>query len=487
MENYNSILPILVPLSALCAVPFIILFREYKYIKETISIFSAITMFSLVNLIFCEYLSERVLFFELIKITPTISISFRTDNSAILFAMISSFLWIITTFYSIGYLRGLKEKKETSFYVYFALTLFATSALAFSANLITTFIFYELITLFTYPLVTHKGTEEAKKAGRKYLAYLLGTSLFFFLSAIIITYGLTNNLNYSESGVFSNISDKKILLLILLLFIFGVGKSAIMPIHSWLPTAMVAPTPVSALLHAVAVVKAGVFVLYRVLNFIFTQDILISIKGNYILITVASVTIIFSSLIALRQDNLKLRLAYSTISQLSYIILGFSLVNKYALMAGLTHLLMHAFGKITLFFCAGAIYVKTHITEISKLDGIGKKMPITMFAFTLGSLSMIGIPGLGGFISKFYLMQGIAYSGFYPIFIVLAISTLLNCAYFMPIVYSAFFGKNSHIDENHYKTNKKYVSFMEIPLLITALITCALFLSFKYFANLIGG
>lgn len=487
MENYNSILPILVPLSALCAVPFIILFREYKNVKEIISIFSALTMFYIVNLIFYEFLSERVLFFELIKITPTISISFRTDNAAILFAMISSFLWILTTFYSIGYLRGLKEKKETTFYVYFALTLFATSALAFSANLITTFIFYELITLFTYPLVTHKGTEEAKKAGRKYLAYLLGTSLLFFLFAIIITYGLTNNLSYSEKGIFSNISDKKILLLILLFFIFGIGKTAIMPIHSWLPTAMVAPTPVSALLHAVAVVKAGVFVLYRVLNFIFTPDILISINGHYILITIASITIIFSSLIALRQDNLKLRLAYSTISHLSYIVLGFSLVNKYALMAGLTHLLMHAFGKITLFFCAGAIYVKTHITEISKIEGIGKKMPITMFAFTLGSLSMIGIPGFGGFISKFYLVEGIANSGFYPIFIVLAISTLLNSAYFMPIVFSAFFGKSSQNNENHYKTDKKYVYLMEIPLLITALITFALFFGFNHLTSLIGG
>ncbi len=488
METYSSILPVLVPFLALIITPFMVIFKDYKNVKEGLSIIAAFGMFILVLKMAQEYLSERILFFELIKITPTIALSFKTDTSSILFAGVASFLWIITTIYSIGYLRGLKDKKETSFYTFFALTLFATTALAFSANLVTTFIFYELITLFTYPLVTHKGSEETKRAGRKYLVYLLGTSLLFFMTAIILTQGISGNNYYNSNGLFNNYQNEKILIVIFLLFLFGVSKTAIMPMHSWLPNAMVAPTPVSALLHAVAVVKAGVFVLYRITNYIFTPEILITINGHYILMFVSSVTIVFSSMIALKQDNLKLRLAYSTISQLSYIVLGLSLVNKYALTSALTHLVMHAFGKITLFFCAGAIYVKTHISEISKLDGIGKRMPITMIAFTFGSLSMIGMPGFGGFISKFLLMKGIANSNCYFLFTILAISTLLNASYFMPIVYAAFFKNESpKPTKNIDKVDGQYIYFMELSLLITGLITIALFFSYDYLTTFVGG
>lgn len=486
MENYNSYLPFLVSLTALLAVPFILIFREHRNIREGISIFSSSIMFGLVLLILNEYLSGRILTFELIGITPTVVIAFKADNGAILFALVASFLWIVTTFYSIGYLRGLGEKKETSFFVYFALTLSATTALAFSANLITTFIFYELITLFTYPLVTYKKTEESKRAGRKYFAYLLGTSLLFFLSGLVLTHGLKGDLTYNISGIFDGSEKKWLLSLILLLYVFGVAKAALMPFHGWLPAAMVAPIPVSALLHAVAVVKAGVFVLYRILNYVFTPEILFSIKGHYILLGLASITIVFSSLIALKQDNLKLRLAYSTVSQLSYIIIGFSLLNKVAIMGGLTHLLMHAFGKITLFFCAGAIYVTTHITEISKLNGIGKKMPLTMAAFAFGSLSMVGIPGFGGFISKFYLLEGVSQSKYYLIYIVFGLSTLLNAAYFLPIVYSAFFKEQKEKDK-YKKERVESNLFMVIPLLITGFITIVLFFGFESFIKLLGG
>lgn len=487
MQNYNSLLPVIVPFIALIATPFMIIFKDHKYVKEIISLLSAFLMFYLVLEIGQEYLLERTFYIDLIRITPTITISFRTDSASILFAGIASFLWFVTTFYSIGYLKGLNDKRETSFYVFFALTLFATTALAFSANLVTTFIFYELITLFTYPLVIHKGTEDTKKAGRKYLAYLVGTSILFFLTAIVLTQIIAGNTYYNIDGVFKNTGDKKTLLIVLVLFIFGVAKTAIMPIHSWLPNAMVAPTPVSALLHAVAVVKAGVFVMYRILNFIFTSEVLISIKGHYILMVLASITIVFASLIALRQDNLKLRLAYSTISQLSYIILGLSILNEFAMKAALSHLIIHAFGKITLFFCAGAIYVKTHITEISELEGIGKKMPITMLAFTLGSLSMIGIPGFGGFISKFLLMKGIAHSGYYFLFAILGISTLLNAYYFMPIVYSAFFKDYKWVSEKLHIVNEKYSLFMEIPLFITGIMTLIIFLTFSKILVFLGG
>lgn len=481
----NNLYLILVPLTALICALFVYLFRKIKYFKETISVLFSILMFIFVLVVGSEVLEGKFIFYELISLSPTLTINFKADRPAILFAFIASFLWIITNFYSIGYLKGTGDKKETSFYFFFALTLFATTALAFSGNLITTFFFYELITIFTYPLVTHKGTEMAISAGRKYFAYLIGLSLMFFLTAILLTYGIKTDLNFNPNGIFTGEEDSKILFLILILFFFGIGKTAVMPFHNWLPTAMIAPTPVSALLHAVAVVKAGVFTLYRILNYVFTPEVIMNFNGHYVLIILSSTTIIFASLIALKQNNLKLRLAYSTISQLSYIVLGFSILNKYSISGGLMHLFMHAFGKITLFFCAGAIYVATHKTEISELDGIGKKMPVTMTAFTIGSLSMIGIPGFGGFVSKFYLMQGVADSGMNWIFFIFGLSTILNASYFMPVVYSAFFKKDKDDNGNVRNSYLEVSPFLLIPLFITAILTILFFFYSDFIINLI--
>ncbi len=484
MDNMDKILPLLIPAVPLIATPLIYFARKQKNIRDIISLTASVVMFLLVLMGLNNFYSEKEVFtVDLIDITPTISIQFRVDGGAILFSFIASFLWVITTIYSIGYMRGLNEKKQATFFTFFALTLFATQSLAYSGNLITTFIFYELITFFTYPLVIHKGTEEAKIAGRKYFAYLIGTSLLFFLTAVVLTLHLKGHAVYKETGIFDGSEEKRLLLIIFLLFIFGIAKAAMMPLHGWLPAAMVAPTPVSALLHAVAVVKAGVFVIYRVFNYVFTPEIIIMFKGQYITLFFSSFTVVVSSLIALRQDNLKLRLAYSTISQLSYMIFGFSLLNKFAVTGSLYHLLMHAFGKITLFFCAGAIYVSTHITEISKLDGIGRKLPVTMIGFAMGSLSMIGIPLFGGFISKFYLMKGIACSDYRMLFTVFALSTLFNAAYFLPIVYAAFFKKSDHYID---VSAKKEVRLMEIAIAVTAILTVLLFFIHGVFYRLVG-
>lgn len=485
MEIDKEILLILIPLTALISSLLIYLFRHERYFKEIISILFSIAMFILVFIVGAEVVNGEIIVKEIISITPTITICFKADRPAILFSLIASFLWIVTNFYSIGYLKGTDDKKETSFYCFFALTLFATTSLALSGNLVTTFLFYELITIFTYPLVTHKGTESAVVAGRKYLAYLIGLSIIFFLTAIFLTYGLKQDLSFNENGIFSGTEGSKLLLFILLLFFFGIGKTAVMPFHYWLPTAMVAPTPVSALLHAVAVVKAGLFTLYRVLHYVFTPEVIIKFNGHYMLIILSSATIIFASTIALKQDNLKLRLAYSTISQLSYIVLGFSLLNRFSVAGGLIHLLTHAFGKITLFFCAGAIYVKTHKTEVSELNGIGKEMPITMAAFTIGSLSMIGIPGFGGFLSKYYLMQGVGYSGIYWLFIVFGLSTLLNAAYFLPVVYSAFFKETKYKNFIHTKGELEASPFLILPIIITAFFTSFIFFMADYVIKVI--
>ncbi|MCX7771068.1 MAG: proton-conducting transporter membrane subunit [Proteobacteria bacterium] len=483
MEYIKEFLIILVPLSGLICSLLIYIFRNEKYFKEVISVISSFCMFVFSLLVGREVISGNFLSYELFNLSPTLSIYFKADRPAVLFALVASFLWIITNFYSIEYLKGTKDKKETSFYCYFALTLFATTALAFSGNIVTTFIFYELITIFTYPLVTHKGTKEAVSAGRKYLAYLMGLSILFFLTALFLTYGITESLNFQEKGLFASYENKKLLILILFLYFFGIAKTAVIPIHHWLPTAMIAPTPVSALLHAVAVVKAGVFTLFRVLNYVFTPEIILKINGHFLLIAISSATIIIASLIALKQDNLKLRLAYSTISQLSYVVLGFSLLNKISTLAGLSHIIMHAFGKITLFFCAGAIYVQTHKTEVSQLSGIGKRMPFTMFAFAIGSLSMIGIPGFGGFVSKFLLFKGISDFGNYWLFFVLGLSTLLNASYFLPIVYKAFF-EEPEKTEGHRKNLESL--FLLIPVLVTALISVLLFFACSYIYDFIG-
>ncbi len=473
---------ILIPATALVSSLLIYLFRNDSLIIYLSSIIASILMFIMVIILGKEvYLNENIIY-DFFSISQTINIKFVADKPAILFASIASFLWIITNFYSIGYLKGTKDKKIAKFFYFFALTLFATTALAFSANLITLFFFYELITIFTYPLVTHKGDTESIKAGRKYFAYLIGLSLFFFLVAIFLTYNLKHILDFHETGIFDGSEDKKALLIILIMFLFGIAKAAIMPAHSWLPTAMVAPTPVSALLHAVAVVKAGVFSLYRVLNNVFTIDVLFSINGHYIIIIFASITIIVASIIALRQDNLKLMLAYSTVSQLSYIVLSFGLLNKVSIIGGLSHMLTHAFSKITLFFCAGAIYVTTHKTKISELDGIGRKMPLTMTAFTIGSLSIIGMPLFAGFISKFLILKGVYYSNMYSVFVIFGSSTLLNTAYFFPIIYKAFM-KVSKQDNEKYKEAEPFLLY---PLLVTAFFTVLLFFLSSFIFKFLG-
>ncbi|MDH5265934.1 MAG: proton-conducting transporter membrane subunit, partial [Betaproteobacteria bacterium] len=307
------------------------------------------------------------------------------------------------------------------------------------ANLVTLFFFYELLTLVTYPLVTHHGTEEARRAGRVYLGILLATSILFLLPAIIVTWILTGTTDFRPGGILSGRVDAATAGVLLALFMFGIGKAALMPFHRWLPAAMVAPTPVSALLHAVAVVKAGVFCVIKVIVYVFGIDTLASLGGSAPFTAIAAFTLVAASVVALRADNLKRRLAYSTVSQLAYVSLACSLFTPAAIMGATLHLVAHAFGKITLFFAAGSIYTAAHKTEVSQLDGIGRAMPWTMAAFGLGALSMIGLPPMAGFVSKWFILSGAMAARDWVVVAALAASTLLNAAYFLPIVYRAFF------------------------------------------------
>jgi multicomponent Na+:H+ antiporter subunit D len=380
---------------------------------------------------------------QLLEVMPGLALALEVEPLGLLFALIASGLWIVTSVYSIGYMRGNQESHQTRYYICFAIALSATMGVAFAANMFTLFVFYEVLTLSTYPLVAHKGTEEAKRGGRVYLILLLSTSIGFLLLAMVWTWYAAGTLDFVNGGILRDKVDPGLLPLLLALYMFGIGKAALMPFHRWLPAAMVAPTPVSALLHAVAVVKAGVFTVVKVTIYVFGIDLLRDTNATTFMMWIAAITLLAASLVAMTKDNLKARLAYSTISQLAYVTLGAMLVNTTALIGAGMHIATHAFGKITLFFCAGAIYVTTHKTEISEMNGLGRVMPITYGAMVIGALSIIGLPPLGGTWSKWYLAIGTLEADQWVMLIVLLVSSLLNVAYLLPIPIRGFFGRPS--------------------------------------------
>lgn len=369
---------------------------------------------------------------------PGLSVSFTIEPLGMVFAMLASGLWILTAIYAIGYMRGAKEKHHTRFHMFFAVAVTSATGIAFAGNMFTLFLFYEILTLSTYPLVAHKGNAAARDGARLYLSLLLGTSIGLLLPAVVATWWLAGSLEFTPGGIMAGRVDPAHASILLLLFMFGIGKAALMPFHRWLPAAMVAPTPVSALLHAVAVVKAGVFTVLKVTVYLFGLDYLKEVASSDWVLYAAVFTLLAASLVAMRQDNLKARLAYSTVGQLSYIVTAAMLVNQIAALGGGLHIVMHAFGKITLFFCAGAIYVATKKTEISDMNGLGRRMPITFTAFFIGALCVIGIPPLGGIWSKWHLVMGAFDAGYGLVVAALMISTLLNIAYLIPPVLRAF-------------------------------------------------
>ncbi|WP_416306614.1 monovalent cation/H+ antiporter subunit D family protein [Neptunicella sp. SCSIO 80796] len=447
----------------------VMLAQRHPNLREAISLTVASGVFILVYLLYQQTISGQTDTVSWITLLPGLNISFKAEALSVLFALIASFLWIVTTLYAIGYMRSHEEQNQTRFYTFFAVSIFAVMGIALSENLFTLFIFYEVLTLATYPLVTHAGTDKALRGGRTYLRILLGTSIVFFLPALIGTWAIAGNLSFTPGGVFSNDASPLWLAILLVMFVFGIGKAAMMPFHRWLPSAMVAPTPVSALLHAVAVVKAGVFTLIKTLVYIFGLDTIGELITTDFLLYLTAFTILASSLIAMRQDNLKVRLAYSTISQLAYISLGVLLATEAGLIGSSMHIAMHAFGKITLFFCAGAILVASHKTQISQMAGLGRQMPITMMAFFIASLSIIGLPPTGGSWSKYYLLLGALENEYWLLMATLMISSLLNIAYLLPIPIRGFFpGKSAQSTAENTTT-----SIQEAPLsaLIAIIIT----------------
>lgn len=496
MDSITSIRPaVAIAVSLVAALLIGITGERARNLRETWTILAAVLKFGIVASMAPQILEGKSIEYTLLSFAPGLMIQFKVDTLGIFFALVASFLWIITSFYSIGYMRKSNEHAQTRYYACFAIALSAAMGVAFSGNMFTTFLFYELITLSTYPLVAHKQTPEAMKGARRYVTYLLGASVGFLLPAVLLTYSVAGTLEFSSQGVFGAVrgqTNDALLIVIFVLFIAGTAKAAIMPLQSWLPAAMVAPTPVSALLHAVAVVKAGVFVVTRIVLHLFGVDLLAELGAGTGLAAAASFTIIVASVIALKQDNLKARLAYSTVSQLSYVVLGAALLSPSAITGSILHIVLHAFGKITLFFAAGAIYVAAHKTKVSELDGIGRRMPFTMAAFAVGALSMIGVPPAGGFISKWYIALGSIEAEQLPILIVIAASTILNACYFLPIVYAAFFkapaGERSERDDASLVARRSSFheapALMVAPLVLTALGTLVLFFAPSVFLDL---
>lgn len=466
-QTYNSIIPFYAVMISLAVVPLIILSDKLPNLREFWTIAAAVVKFILVVSLLPAALEGKEAVYSILEIVPGIELALKADQFGIFFALIASGLWIFTSFYSIGYVRGNKEKKQTRYFASFAVCLSATIGIAFAANLLTFIVFYEVLTIATYPLVIHKENKEAIAAGRKYLLYTLSAGVLL-IAAAALTYSYTGTLDFEAGGIFNglNLSQNSVTILFML-FLGGVGvKAGIMPLHSWLPAAMAAPTPVSALLHAVAVVKSGVFGVVRVVGFLFGPEMMREYGLNNILFVFAGATIILASLLALKQDNLKKRLAYSTVGHLSYIVLGAALLSPSGFSGGIFHIATHATMKITLFFCAGAIYVNLHKENISELNGIGKVMPWTMAAFTIGSMGLAGIPPINGFISKWFLGAGALQADMNIALVILVLSGLLNAGYFFPIIHRAFFREGTGLE----KYGEASV-LMVAPIVITAFLS----------------
>jgi multicomponent Na+:H+ antiporter subunit D len=412
---------------------------RWPNLREAVTLVTAGSLFAAVLVVLVGLLNGDMPTVVLAEPVPGIPLALRPEPLGMLFALLASGLWIVTSVYSIGYMRAKREAHQTRFYLCFAIALFGAMGVAFAANLLTLFVFYEVLTLSTYPLVAHSGTPEAVRGARTYLGILLATSIGLFLPAILWTYSLAGTLDFRAGGLLAGHVGQTEAAMLLGMFVLGIGKAALMPVHRWLPAAMVAPTPVSALLHAVAVVKAGVFTITKVVIYVFGLDFLAGIPAERVLVYVAGFTVVMASLVALRQDNIKRLLAYSTIGQLSYIVLAALVLTPLAEIGAAVHMVAHGVAKITLFFAAGAIYVAAGKTRVSELDGIGRRMPWTMAAFAVGALSMVGVPPTAGFVSKWYIIAGAFQNDLYFVLVVLVLSTALNAAYFLPVVHRAFF------------------------------------------------
>lgn len=443
-------------------------------LRESASIVSGIVTLFFVLTIFAAVGGGARPEVDVVEMMPGLSIAFRVEPLGAMFGLIASGLWVVNTLYSIGYMRGNAEHGQTGFYMAFCVAISAALGIAFAGNLLTFFLFYEVLTLSTFPLVTHERDDAARSGGRIYLGILMGTSIGLLLPGIIWVHALAGTTDFVPGGILGGVFTNMPLVfgIILALFAWGTAKAALMPFHPWLPNAMVAPTPVSAFLHAVAVVKAGVFGVLKVTVYTFgAEEVMLSGAGDIILY-VAAASILIASVIAMTQDNLKARLAYSTVSQLSYVTLGAMLATRYGIIGGGTQIAAHALGKMTLFMCAGAIATAHHRKYISQMRGLGRVMPFTFIAYIIGACSIIGIPPMAGSWPKFLLMLGSVETRDFILIGVLILSSLLNIVYLLPPAVRAFVDP---VPRDQVTEIREAPALCLVPAWITAIGTLILF------------
>jgi multicomponent Na+:H+ antiporter subunit D len=498
LEFYLLLSIILLPLIAtLC----IVFFGKYKNLRDYAHIKAGILNTILVGVLIYIFNSNdsSSLVLNIINFNNTLSIGFSITKFNLVFAFMVNLLWLVSVIYSIGYLRSHNENNQTRFFSFFALSIFATMGIAFASNLITTFLFYEMLTLSTFPLVAFKMNESNKKEIFNYLYILVISSITLFLLAIILVYISTGTTNYSSVGIFYKTPiSTSLVVLILLLFLFGVAKAGLMPIHKWLPSAMVAPTPVSALLHAVAVVKSGVFIIIKIITEIFgisfLDSLLHEIQANQLILIIPAFSIIMASIIALMQQNIKKMLAYSTIGQLAYIVFAVLILNNAGLLASQMHILAHAVSKISLFFAAGALIALMGRNNIKELSGIAFKMPIIAITFSIGALSLIGLPLLIGFTTKALLINALLENQYYWFLLVIIVSSILQTLYFLPIIYKMFFEpyqeltpSSHHFEDGKEKHHILKSKAMNIAMIISSFLVIILFFYNSYIVNYLIG
>lgn len=472
--SWNSWFPLLVILSSL--LPGLIIFglaEERVRLRIALNLLGAVVKVGLVGwMLWGVYNGFH---YEMrLPLLPGLELVLRAGPLSLLFVTLSALLWLVTTVYAIGYLEDSPHRSR--FFGFFSLCVTATVGVALSGNLITFLLFYELLTLATYPLIIHRGTEAARRAGRTYLAYTIFGGALLLLGTVWL-YTLTGTLEFTPQGFLNGMGEKyhPVLIIIFALLIAGFGvKAALVPLHGWLPQAMVAPAPVSALLHAVAVVKAGAFGIVRVVYDVFGVEFAADLGVTGPLAWLAAITIIYGSLRALFQDDLKRRLAFSTVSQVSYIVLGVAIAGPIATIGGMVHLVHQGLMKITLFFCAGNLAETLGIHKVSEMNGVGRRMPWTMAAFTIGAFGMIGAPPVAGFVTKWYLGLGALEADQAWVIIVLAGSSLLNAAYFLPILHRAWFREPLDAWPEERDFGRKETAWM---LLLPPLLTAAMALA----------
>tara|TARA_R100000306_G_scaffold25596_2_gene29267 strand:+ start:608689 stop:610209 length:1521 start_codon:yes stop_codon:yes gene_type:complete len=474
MMRWTSLLPVLIILSSLIPALLIFATPENAARRRTILNLGGIVIKLCLVLLMLLGVSQGLRFRFEVDFLPGASLVLQGDALSLQFVTLSSILWLATTIYAIGYLQ--KSQLKSRFFGYFSLCVSATVGIALSGNLITFLLFFELLTLATFPLVVHRGTDAALKAGRLYLVYTLagGTLL---LMGVALLHSITGTSDFVPGGYVSGAVEENrfALMAAFALMIVGLGvKAALFPLHGWLPRAMVAPAPVSALLHAVAVVKAGAFGIIRVVYDVFGVETGIALGLTPVLMLAAALTILYGSIQALRQTDIKRRLAFSTVSQVSYITLGVAMAGPTAAIGAVVHLVHQGLMKITLFFCAGNMAETLGIHRIQEMDGLGKRMPLTMSAFTVGALGMIGVPPIAGFFSKWYLGLGALESGNDAMLAVLIGSSILNAMYFMPLIYRGWFAQppTAGWPEDNFKKSRFETHWMMLlPPLFTALLS----------------